>query len=205
MHGGIKDETRKQSRGAPVTTTPSVATPNPWLGPLLGSGPPPLSERLIRSLEAQAASESHDLRECQQLAERAADPVVQLLIKQITEDGNRHHSLLQALVRRLEQEVDFVPSPTALPVPADSRPSLGADMIPRLRGLIRDEHENARHLRHLARQEPGLYDGLYRLLLETIARDAEKHALILQFVLRRVEASGGSDLAAATIVGREGQ
>jgi hypothetical protein len=28
--------------------------------------------------------------------------------------------------------------------------------------LMRNEHEGARHLRHLARQEPTLYGGLYR-------------------------------------------
>ncbi len=52
---------------------------------------------------------------------------------------------------------------------------------------MRDEHEGARHVRHLARQEPTLCDGLYPLLLETIARDSEKHATILRYVLRHIE------------------
>lgn len=48
----------------------------------------------------------------------------------------------------------------------------------------------ARHLRHLARQEPHLYDGLYPLLLETIAPDSEKHATILRYLLLRVDNRG---------------
>ena len=40
---------------------------------------------------------------------------------------------------------------------------------------------------HIARQEPHLYDGLYSLLLETIARDSEKHATVLRYLLQRVE------------------
>jgi hypothetical protein len=55
--------------------------------------------------------------------------------------------------------------------------------------LIRDEHESARHVRHLARQEPTSYGGLCPLLLETVARDSEKHATILKFILRRIERS----------------
>ena len=56
-----------------------------------------------------------------------------------------------------------------------------------VRGLIRNEHEGSRHLRHLARQEPTLYGGLYPLLLETIARDSEKHATILRYLLHHIE------------------
>jgi hypothetical protein len=56
-----------------------------------------------------------------------------------------------------------------------------------VRGLIRNEHEGARHLRHLARQERARYGGLYPVLLETIARDSEKHAAMLRFLLRRIE------------------
>lgn len=56
-----------------------------------------------------------------------------------------------------------------------------------VRGLLRNEHEAARHVRHLARQEPLRYGGLYRLLLETIARDSEKHATILRYLLQLLE------------------
>jgi hypothetical protein len=57
-----------------------------------------------------------------------------------------------------------------------------------LRALIRDAAENARHLRHLARQQPLLYGGLYPLLLETMARNNEKNTAILRYLLRMLEA-----------------
>ena len=92
------------------------------------------------------------------------------------------------MVRRLQEKVEFVESPTALPVPDGSASSLDADMALTLRGLMRDEHEAAHHLRHIAHQEPHLYGGLYSLLLlETLARDSEKHAVILRYLLTRNE------------------
>ena len=70
---------------------------------------------------------------------------------------------------------------------ADSAPLSGVELAAALRDLIRNEHEGARHLRHIGRQDAAVYDGLYPLLLETIARDSEKHAVILRFLLARLE------------------
>ena len=167
-----------------------VAANNPWLHPLAPTHAPSLSERLIRALEAHASAEAHDLATLQELAERSTDPVLKMLLELVADDEQRHHSLLQSMVRRLQEEVEFVSSPTGVPVPVDTEPGQ-FQAATLLRSLIRDEHEGARHLRHIARQEPQLYEGLYPLLLETIARDSEKHATILRYLLQRVEGHAG--------------
>jgi hypothetical protein len=169
-----------------MTELAPIAANNPWLHPLAPTSPPSASERLIRALEAHASAEAHDLSVCEDLARRTTDPVFAMLMGLLADDEQRHHSLLQSMVRRLQQEVDFVSSPTALPVPENETPPY-PELVATLRELIRDEHEGARHLRHLARQEPHLYHGLYPLLLEVIARDSEKHATILRYLLLRAE------------------
>jgi len=163
---------------------------DPWLHPLAGGEPPPLSDRLTRALQAHAAATAADVATCRQLANRLADPVVELLVGMIVQDEHRHDALVRSMVRRLEEEVDFLPSETAVPVPNGSMLSdvvAAEEIAASVRGLIRNEHEGARHLRHLARQEPTLYGGLYPLLLETIARDSEKHATILRYLLHLIE------------------
>jgi hypothetical protein len=108
----------------------------------------------------------------------------------IVDDEHRHDALLGSMIARLNQEVEFVGSPGAVPVPNDSTSATtetAVEMAAQVRALIRNEHEGSRHLRHLARQEPTLYGGLYPLLLETIARDSEKHATILRYLLHHVE------------------
>ena len=169
-----------------MTELAPIATTNPWLHPLAPTTPPSLSERLIRALEAHASAEAHDLVVCQELADRSSDPVLKMLMGLLVDDEQRHHSLLQSMVRRLQEEVEFVSSPTALPA-SDEAATVQPEVAPHLRALIRDEHEGARHLRHLARQEPHMYHGLYPVLLETIARDSEKHAMILRYLLLRAE------------------
>src|SRR6266567_7719275 len=103
-----------------VTDTAPVPTLNPWLHPLAGGDPPPLSDRLIRALEAHAAASAADVSTCRQLAKRTDDPVVELLVGMIVEDEHRHDALLRSMVRRLEEEVDFLATPGALPVPTAS-------------------------------------------------------------------------------------
>lgn len=88
-----------------------------------------------------------------------------------------------------------MPSASALPVPSESRPATpetAPGLAAAVRALVRNEHEGGRYLRHLARQEPALYRGLFPLLLEVMARDAEKHATILRYVLRLVEGGDGT-------------
>lgn len=173
-----------------MTTTAPVALTNPWLHPFADTDPPPLSERLVRALEAHAAAEAADVLSCRRLARHLDNPVVELLVGMIVEDEQRHETLLSSMIRRLHEEVDFVAAPGAVPVPDGSRLGTAedtAEMAASVRGLIRNEHEGSRHLRHLARQEPTLYGGLYPLLLETIARDSEKHATILRYLLHQIE------------------
>ena len=164
----------------------STTTPQP-----IQNHPP--SERLIRALEAHAAAESHDVASYRELTSRSADPVLGLLVEMIVADDQRHQALVQAMLQGLGANPDSVAPPSALATASDA-PAADTEVAASVRALIRDEHESARHLRHLARQEPGLYSGLFPLLLETMARDGEKHALILRFLLRRYEerAPGGA-------------
>jgi rubrerythrin len=146
------------------------------------------SERLVRALEAHASAEARDLADCQDLARRSDDSYVKLLFDLIIADQQRHQALLLSMVHRLGDGYDSeVPSTPTVPSEGTSTPLPAMELAAALRELIRNEHEGARHLRHIARQDATVYDGLYSLLLEGIARDSEKHAVILRFLLARLE------------------
>jgi hypothetical protein len=174
-----------------VTDAAPIATSiDPWLHPVAGGEPPPLTERLVRALEAHSAASAADIVTCRQLTQRLADPVVEMLVGMIVDDEKRHDLLLRAMIRRLQAETEIAVSPGALPVLSNAAYGTlesATQAVADVRGLIRNEHEGSRHLRHLARQEPTLYGGLYPLLLETIARDSEKHATILRYLLHHLE------------------
>jgi hypothetical protein len=168
--------------------TPLPGTQNPWDHPLTDGTPPPVSERLIRALEAHIAAGADDARRATRLADASGDRGINVLLELIAEDAQRHEELLGRMVKRLRQEEEFTDSPNALPVPGSS-PFAGADepAIANLRAFIRNEQEGARYLRHLAHQDADLHEGFFALLLDTFARDAEKHVHLLRYILRRTE------------------
>ena len=168
--------------------TPLPGVQNPWEHPLTDGAPPPVSERLIRALEAQIAAEADDAERASRLADSSGDRGVNVLLEMIVEDGRRHQELLERMVKRLRSELEFTNSPSALPVPG-SNTFTGAEEAPAtLRTLIRNRQEGARYLRHLAHQDPELYSGMFALLLDTFARDGEKHVHLLRYLLRYGEA-----------------
>ena len=173
-----------------IDAAPIATSIDPWLHPVAGGEPPPLTERLVRALEAHSAASAADIVTCRQLTRRLADPVVEMLVGMIVGDEQRHDLLLRAMIRRLQAETELAASPCALPVPRDAAHETvesATEAVADIRGLIRNKHDGSRHLRHLARQEQTLYGGLYPLLLETIARDSEKHATILRYLLHHLE------------------
>jgi hypothetical protein len=167
------------SRNPTVDQWLSLCAPTP-------TPPPSASERLIRALEAHASSEAQDTSDCESLVQGVEDPSAKLLIDLVIEEQHRHRTLLDSMIRRLQEQVECLPSPAAPPVGlAETAPNAGLAVA--LRTLIRNAHEGSRHLRHIARQEPHVYDGLYAILLEGIARDAEKQAALMRFLLLRAE------------------
>lgn len=150
-------------------------------------------ERMLRAIEAHAAAEADSLAEYKNLAATSGDPVVALLMHFIVEDEQRHHRLLEQMAVTLRDGLSWTHSPDALPAAAATEPSpdLG-QAIETTRSLIREEREGARHVRHLSRQEPRLYGGLYALILEMIGKDSTKHEHLLRFVQRRLEGRGNA-------------
>jgi len=168
-------------------TTPLFETQNPRVHPLTEGTPPPVSERLIRALEAHIAAEADDLAHSRRLAETTTDSAVNVLLELIVEDAQRHEALLNRMVARLRGEVEVTESPNALPVPGLDAFAGAPETVATLRTLIRNEQEGARYLRHLARQDAELYEGFFGILLDTFARDGEKHVHLLRYLLRHTE------------------
>jgi hypothetical protein len=150
---------------------------NPWLNGRRDAESPALSDRLIRALEAHQAAEAHDLAECRALQQRLADPASALLLDLIADGQRRHQTLLLLLLEQLQGN--------AVEAAPEQRPD--PTTVTTVRELIRDQHEGARYLRHLGRQAPSLYQGLFATLLETMARDSETYATVLRYLLRRIE------------------
>jgi hypothetical protein len=166
---------------------------NAWAAPEVGvpavpaeSGDSPL-DRLLGVFERHITAEADTVAAYRQLAETSADPVVALLMGQVVGDEDRHHGLLRSMAARLRDTLQWTHSPDALPVRGTPPEAEAGELLRTVREFASQEREGARQARELAKQQDGLYDGLFALLLETMAADSEKHERILSYIARRIQ------------------
>jgi rubrerythrin len=146
-------------------------------------------ERLLHAVERHIALESDALDQYEQLATSSGDAVIALVMRLILDDEQRHHGLLMRIATTLRDGLNWTRSPEALPMTtSDEDVAHAADLATTARALIEEERSGAQAMRRLAAQERGLDSGLDSLLLEMMAMDSEKHAHLLRFVEKRLEA-----------------
>jgi rubrerythrin len=143
--------------------------------------------RLLSAVEHHAALEADALGQYEQLAVASGDPVIALVMRLILDDEERHHGLLKRIAATLKDALDWTHTPDALPHGRETTPAQ-SNLADLARTLIEEERSGAQALRRLAQREKGIDAGLDGLLLEMMAMDSEKHAHLLRFVQRRLEA-----------------
>jgi rubrerythrin len=144
-------------------------------------------ERLLRAIEGHVRGETSALAHYERLATVADDPAVELVMRLVLEDEERHHGLLARIAASLRDALYWTHSHDALPSSVTPGEPLPREWLTLVRALVAEERHGARALRELATRERGINDGLDSLLLEMMALDSEKHARLLQFVERRLE------------------
>ena len=145
-------------------------------------------ERLLAIVETHTRAEEEALASYRHMAETSGDPAVKLVMRLVLEDEERHHSLLQQIVNRMRDALNWTTSPDALPVPEPTSAEANAEMLALAKQLVREEKDGAKKVRDIAKLEKHVNYGLDSLLLEMMAADSEKHARLLQYVVQRLEA-----------------
>jgi rubrerythrin len=145
-------------------------------------------ERLLHAVDVHAAAEAGALGQYEYLAEASGDAVIALVMRLILDDEVRHHGLLRRMATTLRDGLEWTRSGAALPKAGPSQEPVPGSFVTLARALVEEERTGARALRRLAEQEKDINGGLDSLLLNMMAMDSDKHARLLQFVQRRLEA-----------------
>ena len=145
-------------------------------------------ERLQAIIESHATGEEEHMAGYRRLGKLSGDLVSAMLVDLVLEDEERHHALLRRMAARLGDDIEMTRSTSALPSTAPPTDT-SATILALTREYAEDEHKGAGILRDLAKRASGLYGGVFSLLLETMARDSEKHERIMRFILQRLSDS----------------
>ena len=143
-------------------------------------------EQFEHVIESHLTNEADHVAGYRTFAAEVKDPLVATLVSLVVEDEERHHTLMRRMAARLRDDIEMTRSADALEVfPVGGGGT--ANLAERTRAYADDEHRGAKILRDLAKESGRLYGGAFALLLETMARDSEKHELVMRFILRRLE------------------
>jgi hypothetical protein len=138
-------------------------------------------EKLLNEFEAHEAREAWSIEYYKKTLGRMPNSATRFLMQLIISDEEKHRAVIHAMVATLKGSLTWTK-------PADSLE--GAGDLTNVRGelsevtdeLIRLEKSGIRDYKLLSKEGSGYYHGLFRILLDSMIRDSEKHVELLEFL-----------------------
>ena len=143
-------------------------------------------ERLLNEFEAHEAKEEKSVEQYKNFLAELPDPITRLLLQLIIADEEKHRAIIRAMIATLKASLTWSTPAGTLTGAADLTQVSGA-----LRSVtdafIDLENEGIREYKTLAKASSGYYHGLFKVLVESMIRDSEKHVQLLEFLSRHLK------------------
>jgi rubrerythrin len=142
-------------------------------------------EKLLNEFEAHEAKEEKALDVYRHALEQMSNRSTRFLLQLIVSDEEKHRAVIHAMVATLKGSLSWTK-------PADSLE--GSDELASLNGklravtedFIRLEKDGIQEYKILAKESSGYYHGLFKILLDSMIRDSEKHVDLLEFLRNKL-------------------
>ena len=147
------------------------------------SGSPEISpvERLLNEFEAHEAKEEKSLKQYRKLLDRMPNPVTRFLLQLVISDEEKHRAFIHAMIATLRGSLTWTKPEGSLEGPADLAETNGQLRVS-TDAFIELEKEGIRECKMLVKDSSGYYHGVFKILLDSMIRDSEKHIEILGFL-----------------------
>lgn len=145
-----------------------------------GEGISPI-ERLLNEFEAHEATEEKSLDYYRKTLGSMPNPLTRFLMQLIISDEEKHRAVIHAMTATLRGSLTWTK-------PADSLE--GSDDVRVSNGKLREvtdefialEKRGIQEYRVLMKESSQYYHGVFKILLDSMIRDSEKHIEILEFL-----------------------
>ena len=145
-------------------------------------------ENLLNEFEVHEAKEEKSLEQYRAIVGSLPNPVTRFLLQLIISDEEKHRAVIHAMAATLRGSLTWSKPAGSLegstdPVAANRR------LRDTTEEFIRVEKEGIREYRALAKESSGYYHGLFKILLDSMIRDSEKHVELLEYLRKKTEAA----------------
>ena len=147
------------------------------------TGAPEISpiERLLNEFEAHEAKEEKSLEQYRKLLGRMPNPVTRFLLQLIVSDEEKHRAVIHAMVATLRGSLTWSKPEGSLEGAADLAET-HAQLRVSTDAFIELEKEGIRECKTLVKESSGYYHGVFKILLDSMIKDSEKHIELLEFL-----------------------
>jgi len=138
-------------------------------------------ETLLNAFEAHEAKEDRSVEVYKKTLAHMPNPMTRFVMQLIVSDEEKHRAVMHAMVSTLKGSLTWTK-------PADSLEGAGdpGSMIEKLGEVTEEfihlEKEGIRDYKALIKESSGYYHGLFKILLDAMIRDSEKHVELLEFL-----------------------
>ncbi len=137
---------------------------------------------IAHAFSAHVREELGILEAYQRLAERTEDEGTRFLLGLILDDEHRHHELFERLASAARAE-----SGAGVPAPPKPDAADRAELVAATERFLEVEREDAESLKRLRRELKPIADQtIWRLLVELMELDTEKHVKVLEYLHARL-------------------
>ena len=138
-------------------------------------------ESLLNAFEAHEMKEENSIEDYKKALDACPNPVTKFLLQLIISDEEKHRAVIHAMVATLKGSLTWTR-------PQDSLQ--GSTEIAELNGRLRTstdafielEKEGIKECKALIKESSGYYHGVFKILLDSMIRDSEKHIELLEFL-----------------------
>jgi rubrerythrin len=138
-------------------------------------------ERLLGEFEAHEAKEEKSIEIYRKLASEMPNPLTRFLLQLIISDEEKHRAVIHAMVSTLKGSLNWTKPKDSLEDPGDVA-AINGKLREATEEFIRLERDGIRDYKGLIKESSDYYHGLFKVLLDSMIRDSEKHIDLLEFL-----------------------
>jgi rubrerythrin len=138
-------------------------------------------EKLLNAFEAHESKEESSIEFYKKTVAHMPNAATRFLMQLIISDEEKHRAVLHAMVSTLKGSLTWTKPAGSLEGATDLA-SVNDKLLEKTEEFIRLEKDGIKEYKTLIKESSGYYHGLFKLLLDAMIRDSEKHVEILEYL-----------------------
>jgi bacterioferritin (cytochrome b1) len=145
-------------------------------------------EKLLNEFESHEAKEEKAIEEYRGALGTMKDPATRFIMQMIISDEEKHRAVTHAIAATLKGSINWS-RPAGSLEGAPDEGETNRKLVAITDEFINLEKTGIKEYKVLLKESTGYYHGLFKLLIEAMIRDSEKHIDLLEFLSRRLKAT----------------